>query len=164
MLRYLADSGYPVRHVGAPIPTGAPIPIGAPGGARRAAAERSGGAAVAVGPRRQGRGRTRSIGRSWPRPRGILSRLLPGSATLLVIVGIWLGAGMLSSINSPAMAVLPGSVKVPGGYEYVVRPGDTLWSIASRLEPGGDPRALVAELGNETHGTTLMPGTVLHLP
>lgn len=71
---------------------------------------------------------------------------------------------MLSSIHSPALVVLPGSVRVPGGYEYVVRPGDTLWSIASRLEPGGDPRALVAELGSQTHGATLMPGTVLHLP
>jgi len=55
-------------------------------------------------------------------------------------------------------------VKVPGGYRYVARPGDTLWSIASKLEPGGDPRPLVAELEQQLHGAELIPGDPLKLP
>jgi Tfp pilus assembly protein FimV len=46
----------------------------------------------------------------------------------------------------------------------VVKPGDTLWSIASRLEPSGDPRPLVAQLQSELHGATLDPGARLVLP
>jgi LysM domain len=32
------------------------------------------------------------------------------------------------------------------GDVYVVQPGDTLWSIAERLEPNADPRPVVAKL------------------
>jgi Tfp pilus assembly protein FimV len=71
---------------------------------------------------------------------------------------------MLSSVHAHPVAVLPGSVKVDGGYLYVVRPGDTLWSIAARLEPGGDPRVLVAQLAAQVHGGTLLPGSRLRLP
>ncbi|MGA8682282.1 MAG: LysM domain-containing protein, partial [Acidimicrobiales bacterium] len=97
------------------------------------------------------------------KPRG-LRRLLPGVATLAALAGIWAGAGMLSSSQARPLAVLPGSVKVPGGYSYVVRPGDTLWSIATRLDPGGDPRALVTELSAQVPGGTLQPGSRLRLP
>ncbi len=93
-----------------------------------------------------------------------LRRLLPGVATLAALVGIWAGAGALSATHDPSLAVLPGSVKVAGGYSYVVRPGDTVWSIASRLEQGGDPRPLVARLESQLHGRTLVPGTRLLLP
>ncbi|HXY46093.1 MAG TPA: LysM peptidoglycan-binding domain-containing protein [Acidimicrobiales bacterium] len=97
------------------------------------------------------------------KPRG-LRRLLPGVATLAALAGIWAGAGVLASSHARPLAVLPGSVKVPGGYMYVVRPGDTLWSIATRLDPGGDPRSLVAQLAAEVPGGTLQPGARLRLP
>jgi LysM repeat protein len=44
-----------------------------------------------------------------------------------------------------------------------VRSGDTLWSIASRVAPGADPRAEVATLQRLNHlrGTALTPGQVL---
>jgi hypothetical protein len=93
-----------------------------------------------------------------------LRRLLPGVATLAAVAGLWLGAGMLAAGQHPPLAVLPGSVKTPAGYVYVVRPGDTLWSIATRLQPGGDPRALVAELESQVPGGTLVPGSRLLLP
>jgi len=96
-------------------------------------------------------------------PRG-LRRLLPGAATLAVLVGMWAGFGALSAAHQQRFAVLPGSVRTPSGYLYVVKPGDTLWSIASRLEPGGDPRLLVAQLQSELHGATLDPGARLVLP
>jgi LysM repeat protein len=48
---------------------------------------------------------------------------------------------------------------------YVVRPTDTLWSIAER-HYAGDPRAGVWELQqrNGLRGTTIAPGQVLVLP
>jgi hypothetical protein len=49
--------------------------------------------------------------------------------------------------------------------EYVVRPGDTLWSIAS-AEYGGDPREGVWRLQrrNGLRGATIVPGQRLLLP
>jgi LysM repeat protein len=48
---------------------------------------------------------------------------------------------------------------------YVVRPTDTLWSIATRHYPG-DPREGIWKLQhrNHLHGTTLVPGQKLVLP
>ena len=97
------------------------------------------------------------------RPRG-WQRLLPGTATVAVVVALWAGAGALSSLHHQAMAVPPAAVKVHGGYLYVVRRGDTLWSIASQMQPGGDPRPLVAELQRQLHGGELVPGDELKLP
>jgi Tfp pilus assembly protein FimV len=49
---------------------------------------------------------------------------------------------------------------------YVVRPGDTLWAIASRLAgPGADPRAVLDSLVSANHvDGTLEVGTRLVLP
>ena len=48
---------------------------------------------------------------------------------------------------------------------YVVRQGDTLWSIAASSY-GGDPREGVWKLRERNHldGTTIAPGQVLRLP
>jgi LysM repeat protein len=48
---------------------------------------------------------------------------------------------------------------------YVVRPTDTLWSIAAR-HYSGDPREGIWRLQrrNHLHGTTLVPGQRLVLP
>ena len=48
---------------------------------------------------------------------------------------------------------------------YVVRPADTLWSIAQR-HYAGDPREGVWELQRRNHlsGSTIAPGQVLVLP
>lgn len=93
-----------------------------------------------------------------------LRRLLPGVATLAALAGIWVGAAALSATHDRPLTVLPGSAKVAGGYSYVVRPGDTIWSIASRLDPGGDPRPLVARLESQLHGRSLQPGMKLLVP
>ena len=68
-----------------------------------------------------------------------------------------------------AVALWGGTVRPSGagGRErtYVVRPADTLWSIAER-QYGGDPRAAVWKLQerNGLAGTTLRPGQRLILP
>jgi Tfp pilus assembly protein FimV len=44
---------------------------------------------------------------------------------------------------------------------YHVQPGDTLWSIAQRLAPGQDPRAVVDLLVQAHGGPTIQPGDVI---
>ncbi len=49
---------------------------------------------------------------------------------------------------------------------YVVRPGDTLWSIASRAAGPDDPRPLVdaLERANQISAGELVPGRVIVVP
>ncbi len=47
---------------------------------------------------------------------------------------------------------------------YVVHPGDTLWSIAERLDPQGDPRPLMTKMSAQLGGTAPRPGERLLLP
>lgn len=76
-----------------------------------------------------------------------------------------LAAGLgLRSLDVPRARLLPGARLVPGGQAYVVRAGDTLWSIAEAAEPGGDPRVLVARLEQEVRGGPLVPGERLVVP
>ena len=69
-----------------------------------------------------------------------------------------------------AIALVVGVYARPSGsagkpQTYVVRPADTLWSIATS-HYGGDPRGAVwrLERQNHLHGTTLVPGQRLILP
>ncbi|HJU36978.1 MAG TPA: LysM peptidoglycan-binding domain-containing protein [Gaiellaceae bacterium] len=50
-------------------------------------------------------------------------------------------------------------------HTYVVRPGDTLWSVAERTY-SGDPRQGVWELERRNHlsGPTIVPGEKLVVP
>ena len=47
---------------------------------------------------------------------------------------------------------------------YLVQPGDTLWSIARRLQPEGDVRALVHQLVDANGGADLRIGQRVVLP
>jgi Tfp pilus assembly protein FimV len=47
---------------------------------------------------------------------------------------------------------------------YVVQPGDTLWSIAERLDPQADPRPVMNALARQVGGDTVRPGERLLLP
>jgi hypothetical protein len=51
-----------------------------------------------------------------------------------------------------------------GASTVVVRPGDTLWSIVSRLAPTDDPRPLVDELSEARDGAPLQIGERIQLP
>jgi LysM repeat protein len=69
-----------------------------------------------------------------------------------------------------AVSLVVGVVARPSGgagrpARYVVKPTDTLWSIAS-AHYSGDPREGIWELqqGNHLHGTTIVAGQVLVLP
>ncbi|MGH9064942.1 MAG: LysM peptidoglycan-binding domain-containing protein [Acidimicrobiales bacterium] len=69
-----------------------------------------------------------------------------------------LGGGPATTQGARAVASTPVGASV-----YVVRPGDTLWGIASRLDPSGDPRPLVDRLAAQLHGDVLQPGQRLLL-
>jgi len=58
----------------------------------------------------------------------------------------------------------PGSAVAVADQLYVVRPGDTVWSIAHRFQPGGDERPLVDSLISELHGAALQPGQAIRIP
>jgi hypothetical protein len=47
---------------------------------------------------------------------------------------------------------------------WVVKPGDTIWSIATSLEPRGDVRPLVDRLYKEVGGAPLYPGETIPIP
>jgi hypothetical protein len=49
---------------------------------------------------------------------------------------------------------------------HVVAPGDTLWSIAGRLQPARDPRDVVFEIAeaNDVDPGSLVPGQELVIP
>jgi hypothetical protein len=91
-------------------------------------------------------------------------RLSVGLLALGVVVvaaraGVALGGSPLAAPERrPASSAPAGSTTV------VVRPGDTLWSIASRLAPGDDPRPLVDELVAARGATALQPGEHIRLP
>jgi hypothetical protein len=46
----------------------------------------------------------------------------------------------------------------------IVQPGDTLWSIARRVQPTGDVRPLVSALIDEYGGRPLQVGETISLP
>ena len=71
------------------------------------------------------------------------------------------------ALGAPAAASAFGTAD--GGSpprRYVVRAGDTLWSVATRTAPHDDPREVVARLveDNDLGGATIVPGQVLFVP
>ncbi len=66
------------------------------------------------------------------------------------------GAGGASHATGSTLA---GS----GPADYTVRPGDSLWSIAERMDPSADPRPTVARLAAEIGTYQVVPGEQLVL-
>ena len=76
--------------------------------------------------------------------------------------------GVVAALTGPvAHALVREAAMRPAAAErYVVRAGDTLWSIASRGRPGDDPRPLVdaIEAANHVDPGSLVPGQTLLVP
>ena len=77
-----------------------------------------------------------------------------------------LGAIVLSPFAAHAAADASAGGQKAALRTYVVRPGDTLWSIAASVTgPGADPRPVVDELERDNRlGAAIVPGEVLRLP
>jgi len=91
-------------------------------------------------------------------------RILLGSlaAALLTALALpWSGTGGHPlATPGPALA----GERVAHHADYVVLRGDTLWSIAQRLDPSGDPRPVVDKLAAQVGGDVVVPGEHLLLP
>jgi hypothetical protein len=81
------------------------------------------------------------------------------------LVAAALGLGLVLTATH-AGAALGGSTTSSAGRSphvttVVVRPGDTLWTIAGRVAPHSDPRAVVDSLVSSLGTSSLQPGTVI---
>jgi hypothetical protein len=85
---------------------------------------------------------------------------------LLVAMGLLLLALALPLSGTGGNSHPIGSALAETGHPvaYTVQPGDTLWSIAERVDPAGDPRPLVARLASQVGSDTVVPGEHLVLP
>jgi Tfp pilus assembly protein FimV len=81
---------------------------------------------------------------------------------LLLALAVPWGTKANSALSHPG-PLSPGATLAPHSL-YIVRPGDTLWSIAERLDPRGDPRPAMAALSAQAGGDTVRPGEHLILP
>jgi nucleoid-associated protein YgaU len=106
----------------------------------------------------------RSVPRALPaRPTRIRRRRL---AALLMAVALFAAAATAGrALLGAAMSVEPSSprpvdapVSSQSGQTYVVRPGDTLWSIAAAIAPDSDPRPVVDALRDANGGPELRVG------
>ena len=82
---------------------------------------------------------------------------------LAIVVGLGLiGTGQVAS----ALGSHGGGAQRVSDRTYVVRQGDTLWAIASRLAPDRDPRPVIAAIqeANGVDAGSLLPGAVLRIP
>jgi hypothetical protein len=103
-------------------------------------------------------GRTTRVDVARRRRRALLGTLAVGLLAALALP--WSGTGGSLATPGPALAGEAVAHHAP----YVVRPGDTLWSIAARLDPAGDPRPVVARLAAQIGNETVIPGEQLLLP
>ena len=95
----------------------------------------------------------------WCR-RAFVAALVVGLVLLMAQAGAALGG---SSLATPGRSTTSAGASVASASasavrHTVVRPGDSLWSVASRLAPGSDPRPVVDALSEARDGAPLTPG------
>ena len=85
-------------------------------------------------------------------------RLAAAGVSVLVLASLFGLAGRATASLGPSGA------PTATGVDYVVQPGDTLWTIAQQARPHADPRPLVHDLAEQLGGTSLQAGDRLVLP
>lgn len=94
-------------------------------------------------------------------------RLVVLVAAVGLVAVVALGAHALSSLTEVGGTAGPEPIGVRqapvAGQQYVVQPGDTLWSIAEQVAPDTDPRVVVDALREANGGPMLEVGTRLTL-
>jgi hypothetical protein len=102
----------------------------------------------------------------------VATSTLAGLVLVAATAGVALGGSPLAAPERrPASASTFGAATVDAGAggsadvaTVVVHPGDTLWTIVTRLAPADDPRPLVDELSEARHGAPLQVGERIQLP
>jgi len=74
------------------------------------------------------------------------------------------GGAQAGPAASPDRRVAPAMSGADTPRTYVVKQGDTLWSIARQLQPGGDVRPVVDRLAARHRGAPLRVGERIDLP
>jgi LysM domain-containing protein len=93
-------------------------------------------------------------------------RVVAGLLAVLVLTGILSGSrALLAPLAEPASAgpAAPAAATA-GSVSVVVEPGDTLWTIARRVQPDGDIRPLVDQLVATSGSGPLQPGDHITIP
>ncbi|HWD24412.1 MAG TPA: LysM peptidoglycan-binding domain-containing protein [Acidimicrobiales bacterium] len=101
------------------------------------------------------------------RRRAILARrrrLAALFASIAILLATWGAVSALAGTSQRHLVSLPDSYATATGAIYTVQPGDTVWSIASRLDPSGDPRPLVSQIDGHLHGGAIVPGERIFVP
>jgi hypothetical protein len=89
---------------------------------------------------------------------------------VLAAIGVALVAGLLwlaMAGQAQGSSRLPGDGRPGlGMHRVVVRPGQTLWSIAVHADPAADPHVVIGEIvaDNSLVGTSVQVGQVLWVP
>ena len=125
-------------------------------------------AAVQQGSRQGFRRSAPESGRAVKPPRLRLTRR--GRIVLIGLPLVLLAALLLSLtglLNSPAKAADTASgLAVTPSVSVTVQPGESLWAIAGSVDPGRDPRDVIADIVqlNDLDGGRVMPGQQLFVP
>ena len=96
-------------------------------------------------------------------PRAVYRRRRLG---VLITIGLLVAVG-LNVMSAPSSGASRSPLPAAGteaAAEYVVQPGDTLWSIAGELAPQADRRAAVDRLAAVNSGVDLQVGQRLVVP
>ena len=92
-------------------------------------------------------------------------RLVVGVLAVLGAVAV-AGLVWLAAARAQTTSQMPHVHGTQGMTRVVVGPGQTLWSIASRVDPSSDPRVIIQEIvtDNALSSTTIQVGQVLWVP
>ncbi|MGI8627989.1 MAG: LysM peptidoglycan-binding domain-containing protein [Geodermatophilaceae bacterium] len=97
----------------------------------------------------------------------LLSAAAVGAIAVDVLSAV-IPAGPTSYVaqEAPYIGAAPGGLVPAAASSVTVESGDTLWSLAERLDPQADPREVIAAIMtlNGLDTPTLQPGQVLLLP
>ncbi len=92
------------------------------------------------------------------RPSGATYRRRRVAAAVLVLASLAMAGKAGAALGGLPLAA---PERHPAESRFVVQPGDSLWSIAERIQPDGDVRPVVDELSTARGGAPLVPGEVV---